>query len=140
MTEHTFQVLEHTADKGVAATGKTMAEAFENAAYGTFSLFVDPSQYQPESEVEISVEGDDREQLLWSWLSELVFMFEVDKQLPVNFHILEISDTALKAVVPVRPIGKDIEWHGSGVKAITYHQLKVEETDGTWLAQVYVDV
>lgn len=140
MTERTFQVLEHTADKGVAATGKTMAEAFENAAYGMFSLFVDLSKYQAESENEMSVSGDDREQLLWSWLSELVFMFEVDKLLPVDFRITEISDTSLKAVLSVRPIGKDIEWQGSGVKAVTYHQLKVEQADDTWRAQVYVDV
>jgi SHS2 domain-containing protein len=140
MIERTFQILEHTADKGIAATGRTMAEAFENAAYGMFSLFVDPSKYQPESKIEMIVEGDDREQLLWSWLSDLIYMFEVDRQLPLDFHIAEISDTRLKAQLDVRPISDDIEWLGSGVKAITFHQLKVEEIDGTWRVQAYVDV
>jgi SHS2 domain-containing protein len=140
MIERTFQILEHTADKGIAATGRTMAEAFENAAYGMFSLFVDPSKYQPESKIEMIVEGDDREQLLWSWLSDLIYMFEVDRQLPLDFHIAEISDTRLKAQLDVRPISDDIEWLGSGVKAITFHQQKVEEIDGTWRVQAYVDV
>lgn len=140
MTEHTFEILEHTADKGVAARGSTMAEAFENAAYGMFALFVDPSAYQPTEEREIAVEADEREMLLWSWLSELHFIFEVDRVLPVDFRILEIDDTKLKAKIALRPIGPDIEWHGSAVKAITFHQLKVEETDGQWRVQVYVDV
>ena len=140
MTERTFQILEHTADKGVAGAGRTMAEAFENTAYGMFSLFVDPEAYQPTMKREIVVSADDREQLLWTWLSELMYIFEVDRQVALDFKIVEISDTSLKSEVAMRPIGKDIEWLGSGVKAVTYHQLKVEETDGLWRTQVYVDV
>jgi len=140
MAERTFEILEHTADKGVAATGRTMAEAFENAAYGMFSLFVNPGAYEPTSQREVAVSADDREQLLWTWLSELLFIFEVDRELPVDFRIAEISDTGLRANVSVRPIGEDIEWLGAPVKAVTYHRLKVEETDGQWKAQVYVDV
>ena len=140
MTERTFQILEHTADKGVAGEGRTMAEAFENTAYGMFSLFVDPAAYRPTARREMTVEADDREQLLWSWLSDLMFMFEVDREMPVDFAIKEISDTRLVAELAVRPVAGDIEWLGSGVKAITFHQLQVEETDGVWKTQVYVDV
>ena len=140
MTERAFQILEHTADKGVAATGRSMAEAFENTAYGMFSLFVDPSRYQPTTHHEVSVSADDREQLLWTWLSELMYIFEVDRELALDFGISEISDMTLKADVAFRPIGKDIEWLGSGVKAITFHHLEVEEIDGAWRTQVYVDV
>jgi SHS2 domain-containing protein len=140
MTERIFEILEHTADKGVAARGRTMAEAFETAAYGMFSLFVDPSAYQPTHNREVLVNADDREMLLWTWLSELHFIFEVEKDLPLDFEIVEIDDISLRANISVRPIGPDIEWHGSAVKAITFHQLKAEETDEGWFVQVYVDV
>ncbi|MBI2843498.1 MAG: archease [Armatimonadetes bacterium] len=140
MTERTFQFLEHTADKGVAATGKTMAEAFENAAYGMFSLFVDLSKYLPTTQREFAVNADDVEQLLWAWLSDLHFNFEVNGELPVDFQITGISDTGLSAIVSVRPVGEDIEWLGSPVKAVTFHQLKVEQTDEGWRVQAYVDV
>lgn len=139
-TERIFETLEHTADKGIAAYGKTMAEAFETAAYGMFSLFVDPGAYEAESCQEVEVTADDKEQLLWTWLSELQFKFEVERVLPVEFNIIEISDTALKASVAVRPVRDDIEWLGSPVKAITFHQLIVEETGNGWHVQVYVDV
>ena len=117
-----------------------MAEAFENTAYGMFSLFVDPEAYQPTMNREITVSADDREQLLWTWLSELMYIFEVDRELALDFKIVEITDTSLRSEVAMRSIGKDIEWLGSGVKAVTYHQLKVEQTDGLWRTQVYVDV
>ena len=140
MTERTFQVLEHTADKGVAATGKSLAEAFENIAYGMFSLFVDPSAYKAIGERELVLTADDREQLLWTWLSELVYIFAADGQLPVEFHVLENDDTSLKASIEVRPIGEDIEWLGSEVKAVTFHQIKAEQRPDGWYVQVYVDV
>lgn len=139
-TERIFETLEHTADKGIAAYGKTMAEVFETAAFGMFSLFVDPGAYEAESHQELEVSADDKEQLLWTWLSELQFKFEVEHVLPVEFKVIEISDTALKADVSVRPVRGDIEWLGSPVKAITFHQLIVEETGEGWHVQVYVDV
>jgi SHS2 domain-containing protein len=140
MTERTFEILEHTADKGVAGTGGTLAEAFENTAYGMFSLFVDPSAYSPTGRRVLEIAADDLEQLLWSWLSELMFIFEVERELPLDFRITELTDTSLKSELSIRPIGKDIEWLGSGVKAVTYHQLKVERTGQVWRTQVYVDV
>ena len=33
-----FKLIEHTADIGLTAYGKTLAEAFANAAYGMFSI------------------------------------------------------------------------------------------------------
>ena len=33
-----FQIIEHTADVGMIAYGRTLAEAFANAAYGMFSI------------------------------------------------------------------------------------------------------
>jgi SHS2 domain-containing protein len=140
MSERAFQILEHTADKGIAATGKTMAEAFETAAYGMFSLIADIARYQPTTTRRIVVAAEDREQLLWTWLSELLFNFEVEKQFPLDFRIVHLDDRVLRADVAIRPVGSDIEWLGSAVKAVTYHQLKVEETPDGWRVQVYVDV
>lgn len=140
MSERTFQILEHTADKGIAATGKTMAEAFENAAYGMFSLIADLTQYQPTVTRKVVVAAEDKEQLLWTWLSELLFNFEVEKQFPLDFEIVDLGDRILRANVAIRPVDVDIEWLGSAVKAVTYHQLKVEETPEGWKVQVYLDV
>ncbi len=140
MTERTFEILDHTADKGVAAEGRTMAEAFEAAAFGMFSLFIDPARYRLTDQRRIEVEADDREQLLWKWLSEVHYIFEVENVLPLDFSVEEITDTRLTATVSVRRIDSDIEWFGSVVKAVTFHQLKVEETAGKWRIQVYVDV
>ncbi len=36
-----FQFIEHTADIGLMAYGRTLAEAFANAAYGMFSIITE---------------------------------------------------------------------------------------------------
>ena len=36
-----FELIEHTADVGLVAYGKTLAEAFANAAYGLFSIIAE---------------------------------------------------------------------------------------------------
>jgi SHS2 domain-containing protein len=148
MTERTFRALEHTADKGIEATGRTLAEAFENAAYGMFSLFADLSSYEATCERRVTVTAESLDGLVWTWLSELLYIFEVEGLLPVDF-----GNSAVRGEVPeaggqlefasdvaFRSVGHDIEWLGSPAKAVTYHQLKVEQTGSGWRVQVYVDV
>ena len=36
-----YQLIEHTADVGLVAYGRTLAEAFGNAAYGMFSIIAE---------------------------------------------------------------------------------------------------
>jgi len=139
-SERTFKILEHTADKGILAQGKTMGEAFETAAYGMFSLFVNLSNYTPNAHYDIQIHADDREQLLYKWLSDLLFVFEAEKRLPIDSKITEIDDTHLCARVYYLPVSDNIEFHGSNVKAVTFHKLEVVEEDSGWHVQVYFDV
>jgi len=140
MDEHRFEVIEHTADKGIAAYGDTFAEALQNVAYGMFSLMADLARYKPSEARTVELSADDKVSLLKAWLQELLFIFEVERVLPVEFHVREVSDTRLRADVRLRPFGPDIEWVGSQVKAVTYHGMRVEELDHGYRVQAIVDV
>ena len=140
MNEHRFEFTEHTADKGIAAYGDTFEEALENAAYGMFSLMADLEKYQPSEDRAVELSADDRVALLKAWLRELLFIFEVEKVLPVEFHVREASDKELRADIRVRPFGSDIEWIGSQVKAVTYHGMRVDELDDGYRVHAIVDV
>jgi len=140
MCEHRFEIIEHTADKGIRAYGDRPEEALANAAYAMFSLMADLSGYQPEGTIDVFAEGQDAEVLLHAWLSELLYRFEVDRLLPVDFKIEEFQEWRIRAKAAVRPIGPDIQWLGSAVKAVTFHELKFEKQDGRWIAQAILDV
>lgn len=132
--------MEHTADVGIIGKGDCMAEAFENVAYGMFSLMADLDKYKPDVSRSIAAVGSDDVTLLERFLSSLLVMFDADRLLPLDIEITEISFGRLVAWVSARKIGEDIEWIGPQVKAVTYHQMKVESAEGEWRAQAIFDV
>jgi SHS2 domain-containing protein len=134
-----FEILPHTADKEIKAFGHDLNELFENAAYGMFSLMVDLTKYQPVESREVVVEGADLESLLHNWLSELLYTFEVDRLLFVQFeaHLVEGRLTGIAGAVP---FNQEMEWLGSAVKAVTYHGLEVRRTDERWECNIILDV
>ena len=67
-----YELVEHTADVGVKAYGKTVAEAFEHVAEGMFDIITDESTIDPVGEYNILLEAPDLEQLLVDWLSQLL--------------------------------------------------------------------
>jgi len=135
-----FEPLAHTADKGIRAFGRDLKELFENAAFGMFSLMADLSRFAPTETREIRVEASDLAEVLRAWLAELVYQFEVDRILFVNFEVRSVEDTRLEGIARGIPFGPEIEWLGSIVKAVTHHDLDVHRTDDRWEATVIFDV
>lgn len=138
--EHRFEVIEHTADVGVVGRGHDMAEAFENLAYGMFSLMADLDKYTPNVSKRLAVVGTDDVTMLERFLSALLVMFDADGLLPLDIEITDISFGKLVAWVSARKVDKDIEWTGPQVKAVTYHQMKIESDEAGWRAQAIFDV
>jgi SHS2 domain-containing protein len=135
-----FESFEVTADEGLRAWGKSMGEAFVNAARGMLDLMVDSKELRPIESRRIQVQAKDRGALLVAWLSELLYLFEVEGFLPVEYEIVSLDDQRLEAKArgdildPARHRLKGL------VKAATYHLLEVSEVDGEWRVQVVVDV
>jgi SHS2 domain-containing protein len=138
--EHTFETIEHTADIGVIGRGKTISEAFENTAYGMFSIIADLDKYQTTSAIEVQAEGDDNISLLERFLSSLLVIFDGDAVLPLDFEITDIQPGSLTCKISGREIGEDIEWLGPTIKAVTFHKMTVENEDGQWWTRVIFDV
>jgi len=135
-----FEPLSHTADKGIRAFGSDLKELFENAAYGMFSLMAELDRYQSSMSMEISVESTDWDELLRSWLDELLYRFEVDRVLFTEFDVAEVSEFRVVGTAKGLAFSSDIEWIGSAVKAVTHHDLSVYRGDNGWEATVIFDV
>ena len=135
-----FRVLEHTADIGFEAFGKTREEVFANAGRALQSLMVDLNSIVPRDEIQIKVEGADPAGLLVNWLSEILYRIDAECRLFNDFSINSISDRSLSAVSWGEPFDRARHQVNLQVKAITYHQLALDETPDGWRAQVYVDI
>jgi len=132
-----FELLEHTADIGIRATGDTLEEAFAAAAEGLASILGAWFPGEGESRV-VRVEGRDPEALLVAWLDEVLYLREAEDAVFGGFEVRSIGDE-LEAVVRLAPAaGREIE--GQGVKAATYHRLEVRRDPGGAETVVYLDV
>jgi SHS2 domain-containing protein len=134
----TFEILEHTADVGILARGDTVEEAFEQATLGLADI-MGISQPGRGSPVAVEVAGDDLGSLLVDWLSEVLWLHDSRDALLGDVEVLSVQNGRAAGAVTLVPRG-DAAVAGTQVKAITYHQLRVEKGPGGWTARVFVDV
>jgi SHS2 domain-containing protein len=120
-----YQLIDHTADVLMRTSGRTMNEAFENAAYGLFDTMCDASTVEPLKTKKVECEAPDLEQLLVDWLSRLLFLCDVDDMLFSEFEV-KIVGTKLTAKIRGEKLDPDKHSLKTDVKAITYHMLEVD--------------
>jgi SHS2 domain-containing protein len=124
-----FEFLEHTADVYVAAYGKTLEEAFENAALAMFEVMTDTDKISANVEDNFEVEAEDEFALLYNWLEALLVNSETKHLVYSQFQISGIVETEEGFRFKAAAWGEkfDAEKHVQkvGVKAITYHRMEI---------------
>ena len=134
-----FEIIEHTADIGIAAYGSDLKKAFANAARAMFSLMVDLKDVGDTLSREVNVTAESQEDLLVAWLNELLYIFEVENLLFRRFRIGELTETRLMSRCYGELIDPACHKIKMGVKATTYHMLKIERKNG-FRVQVIFDI
>jgi len=134
-----YRILPHTADIGITATGATVEEAFENAAFGMFDLMFDLATVGAAQECRVEAAGDTPAELLVAWLSALLAEAEVRRLAFCRFGVEMLGGGRLRGTAAGDP-SDSLELRGPPVKAITYHDLAMEEVPGGWEVRVIFDV
>ncbi len=135
-----FETFDHTADLGLRARAADLDTLFAEAALALFSAIVeDLSAVRPETAREVQIEGNDREYLLFDWLKALLYHFDAEHWLFSRFEV-RVSEKGLQGKAWGEPVDRSRHELSHEVKAITYHGLKVEQTQDGWLAEIIVDI
>ncbi len=134
-----YTLREHTADIGVEATGETISDAFAAVADGMAAAMCDDIPTSG-TRFDVAVSAESREALLFDYLDELIYQRDVRAVLPVE-NDARVSE-------------EGAEWHLRGsargvpltelaareIKAVTYSEMAIEETNDGWRAYVVFDV
>ena len=132
-----FEEIEHTADWALRIRGRDLPELLLNAAGGMNSLMASNLDDIPlDVEQQIELEAIDAESLLVDWLSELAYWAEVEGYIFRQVELHEATPTRLRATVRGGHTS-DLTKH---IKAVTYHNLEIVETEGGLEATVVFDV
>jgi len=109
----------------VKAYGKTLEECFANAGYAIFDQTVDLSGVVPAENFEIEASGNDPEEQLYAFLSELLFLEDCDGMV---LRELEVRFDNKRVVCKGKGEILDRKKHRvrSEIKAVTYHMMSVD--------------
>jgi len=135
-----FEFFEHTADLGLRIQAGSFPRLMEEAGQGLTAMIVqNPDAIRPLEQRCLTVSSDSSEYLLFDWLSELLYLFESSHWLTSRFQV-QLQNGQLSAELFGETFDPDRHHPAHEVKAITYHELSVEQQDDGWLATVIVDI
>jgi len=137
--EKDFETIDHTADVGIIAYGADVNQAFANAARALFSLITELDSVEEVVYRDIELTASDEESLLVEWLNELIYLFDTENIIFKRFDIIKLGNTRLKARSYGEKVDSSKHKLKTGVKAATYHMLKVDRGDGCKV-QVLFDI
>jgi len=124
-----FELIEHTADIGVRVYAKDLKELFENSAQALIFLLVNEKK-EGRKERTIKLEAESWEDLLVTWLNELISLFFAEKFLFCDSD-LEIKENKSLKTLEAKIKGIDFDPYGNKInmeiKAATYHNLKIKK-------------
>ncbi len=119
-----FIEIQHPADWAIQATANSPESLFKFCAEGMFSLLkVEPEQKSQEIKIQIELNAVDLESLLVAFLSEILFYYETEEMIFPEMN-LSIEQNKLSGILT----GRKIAAPGEEIKAVTYHQMRIEQS------------
>jgi SHS2 domain-containing protein len=133
-----YELLEHTADLGIRAWAPTVPEAFEHAAQALAEI-MEVTVPGPGTRRTVQVSAADEPGVLVAFLNELIWLHEAESVGFGEIDVIAASDQDL--IAEVETVTLQEAPGGLGVKAATYHQLKVGRRPGAGVeVRVFLDV
>ncbi|MEE6208791.1 archease [Salarchaeum sp. III] len=134
-----YELREHTADIAVEAEGATLGETFAAAADGMAAAMCETIPGGGDR-FDVAETADSRERLLYDYLDRLIYERDVRGVLPVdNTATVTETDGGYRLTGSARGIPL-ADVHARDLKAVTYSEMAIEETDDGWRAYVVFDV
>jgi SHS2 domain-containing protein len=135
-----FEILDHTADIGLVIYGENLKALFENAGEAFFRLITDLKKVRRRVERRINIGRESLDRLMVDWLSELLYLHDVENLLFQGFKVESVGKDGLKAIVKGEPFREGVHVIKTEVKAVTYHRIEVRQENGRWRAQIILDL
>lgn len=135
-----FREIEHTADVEIEVWGEDILSLFVEAARGMYHLSQikrkGDGDTQAAQTCSFTVRGADLESLLVAYLSELLFYLETEGLAFDEFDLQLQEEYRLQAQLE----GFVVESRNREIKAVTFHNLNIEETESGRQVHIVFDV
>jgi len=130
------------ADIAYEAYGKDLNELFENAAFAIFELSAEVKTIEPKKKLNIELENEKLDNLLYDFLSEILFLKDSKYMIfsKVKVEIKEGKMNKLKAALEGDTINPKKQKLDNDIKAITMHMFELKKEKSGYRARIVVDI
>ncbi len=137
-----YTIIDHTADMGISVKAKTPEELYENAARALISVILGDDYHKGKrrENIELNLEGLDWADLMVRWLGEILYLFEGEKKVFVSAKFIRLDTNLLEADIVTTPFNEVHHQVKTFVKAVTYHQARVQKVGDLWETTIIFDV
>jgi SHS2 domain-containing protein len=139
-----FKFLEHTADIGIEAEAKNLEKVFADIALGMFEVMTSTKKIKRKIKKEIKIESEDLQALLYDFLEKFLILHDTENLMFSKFDVKKIQKEKDKWNLECEAWGEEFDpkkhEDRTLVKAVTYHEMKIEKTSKGWKAKVIVDI
>ncbi len=133
-----YKFLEHISDVKFQATGLTIENMLMSSADALNEVIRGNTEIVKLNKKKFKIKGKDKEKLLYNFLEEFLFLLEAKSFLVAEVKIISVKKNKIVCVV----LGDKAENYKftNNVKAITYSDIFVRETNKGFVCQVILDV
>ena len=135
-----WRVIDHTADIGLEVYGDDLRQLFERASGALFAQIVDRGRVGPLRCEKLTVSGIDWPDLMFNFLRELFYMWAGRQRLVAAVRVRKLVPYEVRADVNTAGYDPAVHRLREEIKAVTYHQLRVEPAGAGWRARFFLDV
>ncbi|MEK6891817.1 MAG: archease [Nanoarchaeota archaeon] len=133
------------ADIAYEAYGKDLNEVFENSALAIFELSAEVKTIKPKKKLEIKLEHEKLDNLLYDFLSEILFLKDSKYMVFKNVKVKINEDKKnkkfkLKSTIEGDTINSEKQHLENDIKAITMHMFELKKTKNGYKARIVVDI
>jgi SHS2 domain-containing protein len=137
-----YTLIEHTADIGLKVRAEDYNQLFIFAARGMFNIIGHVCRKIKSTKVyKIHTQANNKEELLISWLSELLTLSDINNILLFNFQIKSLTKFSISASAEAVDMNNPAIQTKTQIKAVTYHNVNITQKNNKLIqAQVFFDV
>ncbi len=130
------------ADIAYEATSDTLDGLFEEAAMAATDIMVNQKTVKPKTKKTVKVKADSIENLLYDFLSELIFLKDTNGFLAnkIKVNVKKGKNFSLVSTLTGEKIDRKRHDLRNDLKAITMHMFEIKQEGKKWKATIVVDI
>lgn len=131
-----YKFLEHTADFKIQVIANSLEDLFKESVLA-LNEFLNPTLGGKTKEEEITLTSENLELLYIDFLSQILTKVYIEKMI---FEAVDIKLDLEKNFLTAKLKGREFKKITKDIKAVTYHQIKIENINGKYLGEFIIDV